>query len=289
VISGTLAAAATPLRDGGAALDEETFGPLVDFLAAGGLDGILALGTTGEGILLTPPERRRAAELFREASAGRLQVAVNCGAQSTADTVELAEHAASIGADAVAVIAPPYFPLDERALLAHFTAAARACAPTPFYVYEFARASGYAVPVSVVERLREEASNLAGLKVSDAPFESFAPYLIEGLDVFVGPESLIGCGIEHGAVGAVSALATAFPEIVAEAVRRPGLDAAAKVGELRAAIERFPRHAALKRVLALRGVPIREDVRPPLRTLTDDERAGVDRLLPAWLEPALAV
>src|SRR5439155_24076865 len=117
----------------------------------------------------------------------------------------LAEHAAAIGADAVAVIAPPYFPLDERALLAHFAAAARACAPTPFYVYEFARASGYAVPVAVVERLRLEAPNLAGLKVSDAPFESFAPYLIEGLDVFVGPESLIGRGIEHGAVGAASA------------------------------------------------------------------------------------
>jgi dihydrodipicolinate synthase/N-acetylneuraminate lyase len=289
VIGGTLAAAATPLRNDGAALDEEAFAPLVDFLARAGLDGILALGTTGEGILLTPPERRRAAELFHQASAGRLQVAVNCGAQSTADTVALAEHAARIGADAVAVIAPPYFPLDERALLAHFAAAARACAPTPFYVYEFARASGYAVPVSVVERLREEAPNLAGLKVSDAPFESFAPYLIEGLDVFVGPEALIGRGIESGAVGAVSALATAFPEIVSEAVRQPASDAAAKVGELRAAVERFPRHAALKRVLALRGVPIREDVRPPLRALDEGERAEVDRLLSAWLEPALAV
>ena len=289
MISGTLAAAATPLRDGGAALDEESFAPLVDFLARGGLDGILALGTTGEGILLTPSERRRAAELFRDASSGRLQVAVNCGAQSTADTVALAEHAASIGADGVAVIAPPYFPLDERALFAHFAAAARACAPTPFYVYEFARASGYAVPVEVIDRLREEVPNLAGLKVSDAPFESFAPYLIEGLDVFVGPEALIGRGIESGAVGAVSALATAFPEIVAEAVRQPASGAAERVGELRAAVERFPRHAALKRVLALRGVGIREDVRPPLRTLAEDERAELDRLLPAWLEPALAV
>src|SRR5262249_43601267 len=130
---------------------------------------------------------------------------------------------------------------------------------------------------------------LAGLKVSDAPFESFSPYLIDGLDVFVGPEALIRRGIESGAVGAVSALATAFPEIVAEAVRRPASEAAARGGELRAAGERFPRHAALKRVLALRGVPIREDVRPPLRTLADDERTELDGLLPAWLEPALAV
>jgi len=49
----TLAAAATPLKDGGASLDDEGFGPLVEFLEAGGLDGLLALGTTGEGILLS--------------------------------------------------------------------------------------------------------------------------------------------------------------------------------------------------------------------------------------------
>ncbi len=90
MLRGRLAAAVTPLRDGGAALDEAAFGPYVDFLAAGGLDGILALGTTGEGILLSTDERRRAAELFVEAAGGRLQVAVHCGAQTTADTVELA-------------------------------------------------------------------------------------------------------------------------------------------------------------------------------------------------------
>jgi len=95
--------------------------------------------------------------------------------------------------------------------------------------------------------------------------------------------------MEHGAVGAVSALATAFPELVAESVRRPGGEAAARVGEVRATIDRFPRHAALKRVLALRGVPMREDVRRPLRGLTQQERAELDRLVPAWLESALAV
>ena len=178
------------------------------------------------------------------------------------------------------MIAPPYFPLDDDALLAHFAAAAAACAPTPFYVYEFARASGYAVPLEVLARLRELAPNLAGLKVSDAPWEAFAPYLVEGLDVFVGPEALIAQGMRASAVGAVSALASAFPERVAAAVRDPDGEEAAGIGELRAAVERFPRHAALKRIVARRGVPIREDVRAPLRGLTDDERTELDR----WLE-----
>ena len=175
MLKGALAASVTPLANDGAALDEEGFGPVADFLVGGGLDGLLALGTNGEGILLTVPERRRAAELFLDASAGRLQIAVHAGAQSTADTIALASHAAEIGADAVAVIAPPYFALDEPSQLEHFAAAAAACAPLPFYVYEFAITSGYTVPPAVVERLRERAPNLAGMKVSDRTWEQLEP------------------------------------------------------------------------------------------------------------------
>jgi dihydrodipicolinate synthase/N-acetylneuraminate lyase len=277
MLRGALAAALTPLD--GDRLDESAFGPYVDFLAAGGLDGLLALGTTGEGLLFGVEERKRAIELFVTAADGRLQVATHCGAQTTADTVVLAAHAAEAGVDAVAVIGPPYFQLDERSLLDHFEAAAVACAPLPFYVYEFERASGYAVPVPVLLELRERVPNLAGLKVSDAPFDKFSPYLVEGLDVLVGPEALIFDGIRAGAVGAVSGLASAYPDKVAAVVHAPSEAGAIELGELRAAVERFPRHAALKFVLGLRGVPVREDVRRPLRQLSDGERED----LRGWL------
>src|SRR6266536_2619697 len=150
MLRGALAAALTPLRDDGAALDEDAFRPYLDFLAGGGLDGILALGTTGEGILLSAVERRRAAELF------------------------------------------------------------------------------LAGPVTVIERLQSDVSNLAGLKVSDRPLEAVEPYLVEGLDVFVGAEDLLPV---QGAAGTVSGLASVFPERVV------ALDG---VGELRAALDRYP-------------------------------------------------
>ena len=282
MLRGALAAALTPLRDGGEALDEDAIEPYVDFLAAGGVDGLLALGTTGEGFLLPLEQRLRAAQLFAEAARGRLLVAVHCGAQSTWDTVQLAAHAADIGADGVAVMAPPYFMLDEAELLAHFDAAARACAPTPFYVYEFAARSGYPVPIGVLQRLRDAAPNFRGLKVSDTPWQRFAPYLIEGLDVFVGPESLLPQGLAAGAAGAVSALASTFPELVAAAVREPQRS---DLGPVRAALERFPFQAAAKVVLATRGVPVAPDVRRPLRLLTADER----RELEQWLESSSPV
>jgi dihydrodipicolinate synthase/N-acetylneuraminate lyase len=274
----------TPLRDGGAALDEDAFAAVVDDLVRAGLDGLLAFGTNGEGVLLRVDERRRGLELFVTAAAGRLAVAAHCGAQTTAVTVELAEHAGQTGADAVAVIAPPYYALDERAQLAHFSAAAAACAPLPFYVYEFERASGYAVAPATVARLAERAPNLAGMKVSDTPWASFAPYLIEGLDIFVGPEALIHLGLTAGAVGAVSALASAFPAEVAAVVRAPSEQGAGRLGELRAGVERFPRQAACKRIAARRGVAVRPDVRPPLRDLTAEEIGELD----SWLEHVLA-
>jgi len=284
VLKGALAASVTPLADHGSALDEDAFEPLVDFFVAAGLDGILALGTAGEGILLRPEERRRAADFFLQASDRRLQVAVHCGAQTTADTVALSAHAAEVGADAVVVIGPPYFQLDEKAQYAHFLAAATACAPLPFYVYEFAATTGYAVAPAVLERLRQDAPNVVGLKVSDTPFERFERYLLPGFDIFVGPEALIAEGMARGAIGAVSALASALPAEIVSVVRDPTPEGAARLGELRAFVERFPRQAALKRLLGLRGVAVREDVRAPLRGLTVEERDELD----AWAEAVFA-
>jgi dihydrodipicolinate synthase/N-acetylneuraminate lyase len=285
---GAFAASVTPLRDGGAALDEDAVGPVVDFLASGGVRGMLALGTAGEGILLSVAERKRAAECFLEAAGDRLAVFVHCGAQTTADTAALAAHAAEIGAAAVAVIGPPYFPLDERAIVNHFTEAARAAFPLPFYLYAFAARAGYEVSPGVVRQIRERAPNFAGLKVSETPWERFRPYLIEGLEVFVGPEALIGRGMAAGAVGAVSALAAAFPDVVSAVVANPTEEAAARAGALRAAVQRFPFQSALKAVLGLRGVPIRADVRAPLRTLEPDELRELEQVVDEALAGAPA-
>lgn len=272
LLHGTLAASVTPLVAGGGDFDRDAFAPLLDRYVAAGLDGILAFGTNGEGVLFSVEERKRGLRLFVEAAAGRLDTAAHCGAQTTADTVALAADAAEAGAKAVAVIGPPYFVLDEAAQLAHFVAAAHSCAPLPFYVYEFAKTSGYPIALDVLRRLQDEAPNFVGMKVSDAPWEAFEPYLgLEGLDVFVGPEALIHRGISGGAIGAVSALASAFPERVAAVVRAPTAEGAEALATLRAAVERFPRQAAMKRLLAAQGVPVRPDVRAPLRDLSADE------------------
>src|SRR5438552_1726395 len=173
MLHGAIAAALTPLTGGGTAPDEEAVGPYVDFLASHGVDGILALGTTGEGVLFDLAVRRRSAARFE-------------------------------------------------------------------------------------------------------------PYLLEGLDIFVGPEALIPQGFARGAARAVSGLAASFPDAVVALVREPTPEAGERVGALRASLQALPFHAASKTALAFRGVPVRPGVRRPLRDPPDRERDAGERIVREW-------
>jgi len=104
--------------------------------------------------------------------------------------------------------------------LGHLLAAAAACAPLPFYIYAFAARSCYPVPLEVIARVRDGAQNLAGLKVSESPFPSVEPFLDLGLPVLIGSEPLIPATMARDALGAVSGLAAAFPEVVREALAK---------------------------------------------------------------------
>lgn len=277
-LRGAIAAAVTPLAAGARAVDLDAVAPLVSFLTGGSLDGVLTCGTTGEGVLLSVDERRRVTEAFLAARPDGFQVAVHAGAQTTHDTIALSAHALQVNADAVAVIAPPYFPLGPVELLDHFRSAADACDPLPFYVYEFAGRSGYPIPIDVIVRLRREQGNVVGMKVSDTPFDAVEPYLLDGMDVFIGSEPLVRAGMERGAIGAVSGLATAWPDVVAALVHDHSPEAHLRVTELRDRLAGIPFHAALKQVLVDLGVLVHGDVRPPLRGLTLEERTAVTAL-----------
>jgi len=278
-VRGTLAAAVTPLVGTGGTIDEDGIAAVTEFYVRAGLDGILALGTTGEGILFSVDERRRAADAFVAAAHHRFAVVVHCGAQTTHDTALLAEHAAGIGAAGVAVIPPPYFPLDADSIWRHLDSAASACAPTPFYVYEFAARSGYAVPVEVIERLRSSAPNLAGMKVSDSTFDAVRPYILDGLDIFIGAEGLIAQGLALGAAGSVSGLAAGLPEVTISAVKARTADASERAARIRTSLEIAPFHSAMKCVLHHRGVAIDDAVRLPLPTVDEQQRQALHRLI----------
>jgi dihydrodipicolinate synthase/N-acetylneuraminate lyase len=104
------------------------------------------------------------------------------------------------------------------------------------------------------------------------------PYFAAGLPVFVGQEPLIPRALAAGAVGAVSGLAAAFPEAVRAVLDAPGAAGEARLETLRRAMEASggPFIAAIKHVIAARGVPVSPDLRPPIRSLTTDEALRLD-------------
>ena len=142
-----IAAAVTPLRDNGHALDGDGFGPLVRFLSEGGMDGLLAMGTTGEGVLLSLAERRWAAERFVEARPE------GSGSPSTAARRAPTRRPRSPRTPRRS--APMPWPWSRRRTT---RSTRRSCsgicaappapaAPLPFYVYEFEARSGYPIPI----------------------------------------------------------------------------------------------------------------------------------------------
>jgi dihydrodipicolinate synthase/N-acetylneuraminate lyase len=130
-----------------------------------------------------------------------------------------------------------------------------------------------------VTRVRHAAPNTVGLKVSDVPFDAVKPYLGLGLDVFIGQEPLALEGLEAGAVGSVSGLASAFPSVVADLIHQRSTEAHDAVVLIRGRLKGIPFQAALKEILVMRDVLLSADVRAPLRGLTPDELGIVTALV----------
>jgi dihydrodipicolinate synthase/N-acetylneuraminate lyase len=118
------------------AIDEAATLAHLEFLVEAGVDGIFALGTTGEFFVMSLEERKRVAALVVRGAAGKTPVFVHVGANSTADTIELARHAQGIGAAGAAAVTPYFFGLSQQALMAYCKDVARAADPGfPIYIY----------------------------------------------------------------------------------------------------------------------------------------------------------
>jgi len=166
-------------------------------------------------------------------------------------------------------------------------AAARACAPLPFYCYAFTARSGYPLPIDVIRRIGESVDNLAGLKVSESPFERVEPYLELGLPVLIGNEPLIPDGVARGAIGTVSGMSAAFPDVVRRALDAADADAAQRLRNLRAVMEASGQFiAAAKHVLGMRGVTVGPGMRAPLRRLSAAEASALDEAVAGFLASA---
>jgi len=160
MFKGSFVALVTPFQNG--AVDETAFQSFVDWQINEGTHGVVPCGTTGESPTLTHAEHKRVTELCIEVTQGRVPVLAGAGSNSTAEAVELAQHAEGAGADAVLVVAPYYNKPTQNGLYAHYKAINDAIG-IPIYIYNIPGRSVVNVDLETLERLAA-LPNIKGVK-----------------------------------------------------------------------------------------------------------------------------
>ena len=190
-------------------------GELVDHMRGAGIHGFYLCGTTGEGLLLTVEERQRIIEAVLARVPKSYPVIAHVGTLTTRDSVELAKHAACVGAHAVSALPPLGLLFKPRDVALHYTAIAEA-AQLPFYAYHIPLIGGHAASSKEIYALLKDIPYLVGIKVfnQDIVFLSDLKDLSDGKwNVMNGYDDLLLEGLMAGADGAIGSTYNCFPEL----------------------------------------------------------------------------
>lgn len=285
---GAHTALVTPFRDDRVAYDD--LKRLVDFQIAGGIDGLVSVGTTGESPTLDHAEHIEVIAKTVEFAGGRVPVMAGTGSNSTAEAVDLTVNADRAGADAFLIVAPYYNKPGQEGMFRHFAAIAEKTAK-PIVLYSIPGRCGVEIEVATVVRLRERFPNIVGIKEAGGSCDKVSR-LVRALDpdfvVLSGDDSLTLPFCALGARGVISVASNRFPREIADLVRfaRSGDDAAAlrlhnRLGDLfgKMFIETNP--APIKYILRRDGLIGSDEMRLPLCPLGEPSRAIVDAALDA--------
>lgn len=213
---GSLVALPTPFRDG--RVDFPGLRRLIEHQLAGGTDGLVAAGSTGEGVTLTTRERLSVIEFCAGTADGRVPVIAGVGASDTRVACELALGAERAGADGLLVSTPAYNKPQQRGLVAHFGAIASA-SPLPLVLYNIPGRTGVDLLPATVAAIARANRNVVAIKEAGTSLERVRELVALGLvDVLAGEDAWITDAIHLGAVGIVGVVANVAPKLVAELV-----------------------------------------------------------------------
>jgi dihydrodipicolinate synthase/N-acetylneuraminate lyase len=269
---GAIPAVVTPITEDGIRVNGPVVAPLIRFLLDAGVAGLFIGGTTGEGVLLDLSERLRLHELAIEAAAGRAPTLVHVGANTTAAALHLARHAQASGATAMVAVTPFFYPVNDDALLAYYSAIAEAAPELPLYVYDIPHQATNGVSPALFKRLAAAIPTLAGIKCSRPDAQIIREHIDArpaGLALFAGNERIALGSLALGANGLVTGMATAVPEVNVALVRAFAAGDIAEARRQQRLMNRIldlipagTRIGAFKVILAGRGLPVGPAVPP---------------------------
>jgi 4-hydroxy-tetrahydrodipicolinate synthase len=235
MFAGTYTALVTPFRNG--SVDYDSFQSLIESQIAGGVDGIVPVGTTGESPTLSHDEHREVIQAAVKFAAGRVKVVGGTGSNSTEEAISLTQDAEQAGSDGALIVAPYYNKPSPEGLYRHFRAIAEAT-QLPIILYSIPGRCGIEIGVPIVQRLAADYPNIVAIKEAGGSVERVSQLrqaLPESFEILSGDDSLTLPFISVGAVGVISVASNVAPIPVSELVR------AAREGQL-ARAEQLHRH-----------------------------------------------
>lgn len=278
-----IAAPHTPLDERGR-LNLRAVRIQAEHFAATNVAGVFICGSTGEGVSLTVEERMHMVEAWQTAAKAQgLQWIVHCGHNSAAEAARLASHAAALGADGVAVMAPSFFkPSSVDDLLRYLVPIAAVCEETAFYYYDIPSLTGVALPTpEVFVAARSEIANFAGIKFTKndlVQYQECVHLAGDEKEVLFGCDEMLLAAYVLGARGAVGSsynFAAGLYHRMIAAFDAGDFQEARKLQyhsvQIIRTCERYGYLSAAKSLMQLHGIDC-GPVRPPLRELTEQQK-----------------
>lgn len=289
---GTFTALVTPFRDG--EVDVVAFEKLIERQIVAGINGIVAVGTTGESPTLSHDEREQVIRLAVEIADGRCQVLAGTGSYSTGEAIAATSAAEKTGVDGALVVAPYYNKPSQEGLFRHFQAIARATA-LPIMLYNIPGRCGVDINTDTVERLAYDCGNVVSIKEASGSVDRVSELRVrmpEAFTILSGDDGLTLPFLAAGAVGVVSVASNLLPAEVCELVnafRRGDVATAQQLHRRLGAIFKDlfiePNPVPVKRALEWAG-EMTSEVRLPLCEMTAANEARLRKTLDA-LEAAV--
>jgi 4-hydroxy-tetrahydrodipicolinate synthase len=271
-LAGAYTALVTPFNEDASRVDEAALEALVEAQIAGGIAGLVPVGTTGESPTLDADEAKLVIKSVVKAARGRVPVLAGTGSNSTKKTVEASKAAVDAGADAVMVVMPYYNKPSQDGMCEHVLAVARAVS-CPVVLYNIPGRSVVDLGADTTLRIAEQAANVVGVKDATGNVlrcQELKRRAGDRLSVMSGDDALTLPMMAAGASGVISVTSNVRPREVSEVTRRfaAGDLAGARslhyaLLELHAAMFLEPNPAPAKAALALEGKMSRS-VRGPL-------------------------
>lgn len=250
------------------------------YLIGKGVKGLYVCGSSGECIYQSKEERKIILENVMQEAKGKITVIAHVGCNNTADSMELAAHAQSVGADAIASIPPIYFHLPDYAIAEYWNDISSAAPDTDFIIYNIPQLAGVALSMPLYREMLKN-PRVIGVKNSSMPVQDIQLFRDEGVIVFNGPDEQLISGLAMGAVGGIGGTYGAMPELylkIFELFSQGKMEEAREIQNeaCRIIYKMCSTHgnmyAVIKEIIRLQGGPDVGGVKAPLADLTEADR-----------------